>query len=412
MSENKKVAINEFWSKLGIATCTLPEAKIVIKELIKARLPSCLIGEAGIGKSQLARQIAAELDMDFLAFFAAHNEREDIIGIPFPDKDGEFYSFLVEKNIHAIVNSKRPVLLVFDEWNRGDKAVMNAIFTVMEDRKLGSQKLPDHVHIMACMNPSEDAYNVNEAEKDPAFRRRLAFLAVQANEVAWLEHATKVGFHSAVIDFVRAKPTMLNDTLSREAGKVYANPAGWEKVSNILKSLESEGQTINAAENRRKLYIMLSGIIGTGVANDFLQFIEDNYSLITPKQIISEYSKVKSKLLAWAKGGAGGINRLQQTFESLALYIVTERPSIDEDSATIDNLVAFLGDMPRDLQVLQQLFIKMEKYSSQISNHAEYSKYINALSHTLSINKKWQQLLVDDKTAVSKVRDAKNNANG
>lgn len=403
---NEKPKLNEFWTKLGIPTCTLSEARQAIVDSFETRTPVCVVGEAGIGKSQITKQIAKDLNMKYHVYFAAHNEREDIIGVPFPDKSGKYYSFLVEKSIQELIDDDRPTLLVFDEWNRGDKAVMNAIFTVMEDRRLGSQKLPDNVHIVACMNPSEDSYNVNEAEKDPAFRRRLTFLAVQANEVVWIEHANKAGFHPAVIDFVRAKPAMLNDTMTREAGKVYANPAGWEKVSNVLKAMESQGEQINSGAIRRRLYITLAGIVGVGVSNDFLNFIEDNYSFVTPQQILNDYHNVKNKITAWTKSGAAGINRLQQTFESLALYMATENIVLDDTSdGLVDNLVAFLGDLPKDLQALQQFFTKLAKYMNEATATATRTEFLNTLSAKMSVHKGWKKLLKDSRESVEKVRD-------
>jgi len=259
--------VNRFWDRLGIPVCSLSEARQVIELGFENKQVVCMIGEAGIGKSQLWRQIADDRGWNVVYFYLAHLEREDIGGIPFPSDDKNSYKFLCESTIKEVIDSEKPTIVVLDEWNRGEKATMNAAFTLMEDRRFGSYRLPDHVYIGTAMNPSEANYLVNEAEKDPAFRRRLVMLAVQSNVTAFLEHARGRGsFHSLVCSYIEAQPQALNDTAAREAGKTYANPAGWEKISNILKTLDTKGQ----AYNERVMNLLGSGIVGMGTMSQFM----------------------------------------------------------------------------------------------------------------------------------------------
>ena len=233
MSEQAQT-INEFWKSLGILTATLRTARQVIELCFRSGHVPCLIGEAGIGKTAIYKQITDDLSWNILYYYLAHLEPEDILGVPVPNKDKSSYQFFVEKHIYEIINSKKPTVLVFDEWNRGDKAVMNAAFTVMEQRRFGSIELPPHVHVAAAMNPSEGTYLVNEAEKDPAFRRRLCFIGVRVDQNVFLEYARGRGeFHPSVCDFIeRQGERALLDIPSRDAGKVYACPASYEKADS------------------------------------------------------------------------------------------------------------------------------------------------------------------------------------
>ena len=168
--------LNKYWEKMGILTGSLNDVAKLIKLSFETQHVICLIGEAGIGKTQIFKQIAEDLGYRVLFYYLAHLEREDIGGIPMPSEDKSSYRFLCEDSIREIIDSDKPTILVLDEWNRGEKPVMNAAFTLMEQRRFGSHVLPDHVFIAAAMNPSEGSYLVNEAEKDPAFRRRLCFV--------------------------------------------------------------------------------------------------------------------------------------------------------------------------------------------------------------------------------------------
>jgi MoxR-like ATPase len=407
-SKKKDQLTNAFWDKLGIPTCTLNEAKDVIELAFATGHVVCLVGEAGIGKTQLTRQIAKEKDWHYHAFFAAHVEREDLTGIPYPDANGDAYKFLVEKNIWNIINNCKPTLLVFDEWNRGDKAVMNAIFTVMEDRRFGSQMLPEHIHILACMNPSEGAYLVNEAEKDPAFRRRLCFIAVQTNETLWLQYATGPGkFHVAVTDFVKNKPHLLNDTQTREAGKMYANPASWEKVSDTCYAVEKLGKEITDEKLRRLLHLKISGHVGIGSATEFMAFIENAFTHVAPKKVLYSYPSVREIIKTWTKDADN--SKLLELCGGVALVLISEVPRDENDTAAHtawiksvrNNLSMFVSDLP--VEMLRALFSKIGTRHEEAASSGGFKTAWNKLSAAMAENEDWVKATTRADEALSMV---------
>lgn len=399
---------NPFWDKLGIPTCTLNEAREVIDLAFGAGHVVCLVGEAGIGKTQLTQQIAKSKDWHYHAFFAAHVEREDLTGIPYPDEDGGAYKFLVEKNIWSIINNCKPTLLVFDEWNRGDKAVMNAIFTVMEDRRFGSKILPDHIHILACMNPSEGAYLVNEAEKDPAFRRRLCFVAVQVNETVWLQYATGPGkFHQAVTDFVKNKPDLLNDVQTREAGKMYANPASWEKVSDTCYAIEKLGKEITDEKLRRLMHVKISGHVGLGAATEFMSFVENAFTHVAPRKVLYSYSAVREQIRSWAKEANN--SKLLELCGGVALTLISDVPRNENDSeghrvwvqSVKDNLGKFINDLP--IEMARALFSKLGMRHEEAAASGGFNVVWNKLSEAMATNEDWVEATTRADEALSTV---------
>ena len=89
MSGDKRQGeLNRFWERLGIPVCSLKEAKSVIDLGFDNKQVVCMIGEAGIGKTQLWDQIAKERGWQRVTMYLAHLEREDIGGIPFPSGNG------------------------------------------------------------------------------------------------------------------------------------------------------------------------------------------------------------------------------------------------------------------------------------------------------------------------------------
>jgi len=344
----KKSEINKFWENLGILVCSLSEARKVVEFSFGMDQTCCLIGETGIGKTHLMKQIAEDLDMDILFLYLAHIEREDINGIPYPVKNGQMaYEFLIEKSLKKMLNSDRPTLLCLDEWNRGEKSVMNAAFTLMEARRLGSYKLPDHVKIVTAMNPSEANYLVNEAEKDPAFRRRLVMMAVQSSVGGFLEHARGRGnFDADVVSYLEAQPQALTDSASRESGKVAANPAAWEKISDGLKRIKADGKEPLADE--RMLLIWGSGIIGMGVMANFITYLHDNNTAIQPNDILLRYKKkVAPKIKALLEAGRTDV--IGETVTALALSLAGRRDELRKDITKVaQNTALFCKDLPND----------------------------------------------------------------
>ncbi len=347
-SESKEKKLNKFWEKLGIPVCSLKEARTALEHCFENKQVPCMIGEAGIGKTHLMRQIAEDKKWDSVFMYLAHLEREDIGGIPYPSGNGNMsYEFLCEKSIKAVIDNKRPTLICLDEWNRGEKSVMNAAFTLMEDRRFGSYKLPDSVYIVSAMNPSEANYMVNEAEKDPAFRRRLVMLAVQSNPGAFLEHARGRGnFHALVVEYIESQPQALMDAGARDAGKVYSNPAAWEKISDGLKVLDAQHADMLKVE--RMMNIWGSGIIGMGSMAQFVDYLKDNATAIHSLDILTAYKK-KAQPKVKRLVQAGRNDALMEACEGVAVTLIGRREENefkDKLSTIAKNLGNFLNDLP------------------------------------------------------------------
>lgn len=380
--------VSQFAQNLGILPCTFKEAKKVARlsfECGPGHVP-VFVSEAGTGKSQVARQLAHEMGARAVFFFLAHIEREDIAGIPFPDEKGTSYRFLCEETIRDIVSSDEPTLLILDEWNRGEKNVMSAAFTMMEDRRFGAHSLPDHVYIMACMNPSEGNYLVNEAEKDPAFRRRLCFIAIQTDPAVWLEYAVGPGkFHPFVTHFIQSSPSSLVDVSARNAGKVYANPASWEKASQTLHTMQRLGMDLDSPENRKMLKYKLGGHIGAGMTENFLRWIEENSILVDPRVILFEYEKVAQKIKNLVKDGRTDL--INEACEGVALTLITAEP--DPDSIA-ENIGQFVHDLSAEFA--KAFFQKIAKHSQKLNKQEFFTKLSTAFSKVESYRETLQKI--------------------
>ena len=387
---------HKFWEQLGIPTATLAEAKGVVELCFKTQHVPCLIGEAGIGKTQLMKQIAEDLGWSVVVFFLAHREREDLAGIPFPTEDQKSYRFLCEDAIMNVIMDDKPTLIVLDEWNRGEKPILNAAFTMMEDRKFGAHQLPDHVRIAACMNPSGGSYSVCEAEKDPAFRRRLCFLAVQVNIAVWVDWAIHRGkIHQDTIDFIRLQPQFLNDVATRDAGKVYPSPASWEKVSILQKEMEAQGKKVtDNGKQGRTFRLACAGYIGIAAAETYLTYLRDNATMISPEDVLLRYNRVQKKVLRLIDKGRN--DSISELYTSVSLTLFTDEPPPEKCAA---HLGEFFGDLPSDMSMA--FFKQIGIHSNDLGK----TEYMSELTRELTNVPAYKRAVEMATGAVEKVKE-------
>jgi energy-coupling factor transporter ATP-binding protein EcfA2 len=393
--------VNHYWEKLGILTASLNDVSKLVKLSFEMQHVICLVGEAGIGKTQIFKQVAEDLGYGIMYYYLAHLEREDLGGIPMPNDQKTAYRFLCEESIHELIHTPKPVVMVLDEWNRGEKPVMNAAFTLMEQRRFGAYTLPDHIHIGAAMNPSEGAYLVNEAEKDPAFRRRLCFVGVRADPTVWTQWAIGRGkVHTLVCDYIANKPDHLMDVQAREAGKIYANPAAWEKVSDTLKVMDR--LNLNLIENSTVLRLKLAGHIGAGMTESFMAWLRESATAIDPIDVLKHYkSKGRAKVLKLVEGNKN--DTLSEVCEAVALTMVSrEMPPAE----IAENVGQFAVDLPEDVSMA--FFSKVTKHLQSLGK-PEYKMH---LSRTLAKFDSYRKALSRIQESHQKVEDEKSGKNG
>jgi len=452
MSKTKITAEEEkFYSKLGISLTSLKGAKEAIEVNRTTGNVICLVGPAGIGKTHITAQIAEkrvprkafewhgrtwETSVPLIVMYLAHMQAEDT-GVPYPSrarrnellKECDLFMRIaaqaqngmgVTAREHALVIAERVLastsvqdegtfeflinkqlqdlpqegILFLDEWNRAEKQVIKAFFTLLEDRAIHGQRIvPDGVQIVAAMNPSDGAYSVNEAEKDHAFRRRLSFVAVTCNTGAWLEYAMN-RFHPHVVNFIKAIPDALYDIKLRDAGKAFPCPATWEKVSRILQAMERDGKDIlcNGVE------LSVCGHIGQATGTQFMAYVKDNETLINPDEVIHKYtekSPVRKKVLKLIETARNDV--LNEVCTGVAIMLLTSKP----DPTTVSpNVARFMGDLQPEMAVS---FI-VHKLTAATEDVQGAESYLNNLSVAMHDQPPYQKLFEDIHEAMEKAR--------
>lgn len=295
------------------------EALQSINLVIKSGSVPLLVGESGIGKTALIKQFADNYGYYYINIDGNLLKEGEIGGLPSVEKYyiningtameksrtvyAAYFKFayideILEKNPDA------KILLFIDEINRCEHSVQQEIMNVILNREINGYELQDNVVVVAAMNPSNKYDEFEDSEyqvidMDPAQEDRFVWIYMEADVNEWLNWGMKLEngeprIHDDVINFIASFPEYLHVTNSKES--IKPTPRSWVRVSNIYKEYikEMESLPLNI------LYNVVKGNVGAAIAQDFLNYIEENKNpIIKPEQIFkSNYisQELKNKI--------------------------------------------------------------------------------------------------------------------
>lgn len=239
------------------------EVKQLISQRIKANIkrPLLIEGPPGIGKTQIAVQVANELDIGLKVIHAPLFQPEDY-AFPIVSKENNNVTFVASKDHFPLKGSDCPDtgLLVIDEISQCDNAMQKNLTGVIHDRRIHGQHLKDGWWIVATGNKTTDRAGANRILSHLANRVTRIDLDVSLDD--WCTWALKNNVALEVISFLRFRPELLN--LFNAHAEINATPRAW--VDGVSASL---GMIDSILE-----FPVFKGDVGEGPAAEFLAFLK------------------------------------------------------------------------------------------------------------------------------------------
>lgn len=168
------------------------------------RLPFCIWGSHGIGKTEIVAQVAKELNYNLVTVHLSTQDITDLIGIPY-QKDG-VQCWSTPKWLHDAVQSYKdtgkPNLFFLDEMNRGHQIVLKAMLPFLLDGTLHLHSIGPEDCVIAACNPPTDDYEVNEMN-DKALLDRLGHVVFKPTRKEYLEYCTSKGIDRATMGVLK-----------------------------------------------------------------------------------------------------------------------------------------------------------------------------------------------------------------
>lgn len=236
-----------------------------------------IIGESGVGKTSLVKQIAKD-NGDYLVTIDANLLKEgEIGGLPIVENGVTIYATHNKlQEIQKVLkdDEKRNVILFIDELNRCDHAVAQELMNLILNREINGYILSDKVKVIAAMNPSnknEGFYNsrYDVVDMDPAQEDRFVWVRLDSDIKEWINWGMSDNgdIHEHIIEFLSTFPEYLHTPDSEET--IKATPRSWERVSRAYNIY---------LKNKEKysfdtFFNVVKGNVGIDIGNDFSSFL-------------------------------------------------------------------------------------------------------------------------------------------
>lgn len=242
-------------------------------------LPLAIIGESGMGKSAIVKQIAEELGIGCVDLRLATQEPGDLVGIPRAAGDRTVWL-----KPHWWPQEGTRGILFLDELNRAPVEVRQAVFQVLTEWKMHEHILPKGWSIVIAMNPDgKSGYQVEML--DPAMLNRMLQVQVDLSVDEWLAWAHKSKIHQAVIQFISSQKQLLHKV--KESG-AFPSPRTWVYVSDLLENANVEEACFTE---------VVSGLVGSEAAASFTGWMKKNYERpVSAEEILGDYPKVAERI--------------------------------------------------------------------------------------------------------------------
>lgn len=281
--------------------------KKALKTCYNAKRPAFLWGAPGVGKSNVVKQTADELNIKLIDVRAALLDPTDLRGLPFIDKSGRAVwsspDFLPREGAG---------ILFLDELNSAPPLTMAACYQLILDRKLGEYELPAGWIAIGAGNRRTDRAIVNEMSSalSNRFANHIDFDIDVDEFIAW---ALRAGIETEIIAFIRFRPNLLHSFDPKKNERAFPSPRSWEFMSDLLK----------AGIDPECLYDMICGCIGEGAGAEFTAFLKIYKSLPSPDMVILNPDGAPvpdDPATLYALTGALSRRASDQTFDKLVKY--------------------------------------------------------------------------------------------
>jgi len=218
----------------------LNETKEAIKKLYPLRVPILLNGASGVGKTTIVREVAKELNMPLIDIRLSTEVPENVGGIPRPDPSNpdEFFIKIFNKSYEPAF--KGGAVLFFDELNRSNLWIRNAVMSAFFERTLGGRELDSKTLIIGAIN---SGIEYKDAEvMDRALLARFAIINVATDMEELISFMS--GNYPLFASILASKSQAVENRLSAENGytpiKPTLTPRNLEFAAKIVETYHDD----------------------------------------------------------------------------------------------------------------------------------------------------------------------------
>lgn len=258
---------------------TLEVAHDMILACLRHDVPTMLSGPPGMGKSQLADQISADLGWPMVDITLSTMDPTDFQGIGTSHAGRVVWdrpSWLYDIEQFGDV----PTILFLDEINAGtSQAMLAAALKLILKRVAGPHKLPRQCHILAAGNRQVDRASVTKLTAPMC--NRFEHIDVIPDLSAWQKWANKNGVEPllcAYLNWMASRGMNAFHVMDDPGARAFPTGRSWVQAAKFVR----EPDSIRLG--------LIAGQVGAGQASEFDGFLRLHRSLVPLDQIIRDPS--------------------------------------------------------------------------------------------------------------------------
>lgn len=214
---------------------------------VEKQRPVLLMGPPGIGKTAIMEQVAAELNINLVAYTITHHTRQSAIGLPYIAKktyDGretsvtEYTMSEIIASVHDKIEETgiREGILFLDEINCVSETLAPTMLQFLQYKTFGTHRIPEGFLIVTAGNPPK--YNKSVRDFDIVTLDRVKRIDVEEDFPAWKTYAVRYGVHGAIVSFLEIRKEDFYSIRTEVEEKYFVTARGWEDLSRMIKAYE------------------------------------------------------------------------------------------------------------------------------------------------------------------------------
>ncbi len=291
---------------------SMANAKRVIRYCVENDMPVYFEGAPGIGKTQIFRQVAEELDYIFLDYRLLLRDPVDLRGLPVPDLENGLTRWLKPDDLPFLPYSGKRCFVMIDEIDRASPAMQGTALGLVLERCVGSHRLHPETRIGAAGNGKTDAQGTLKMSR--ALTSRFSCFQVEADAKAVAAHFSGKGLPAVVSAFLRFRPELACNYQDKDL-KTPPNPRSWEEVAKMVTTAPAD-----------LLDSLVASRVGQTAADEFRGFRQIFNSVDSPDVILADPMKARvpgaMQISAqWAIATALARVVTRQTFGAAVTYL-------------------------------------------------------------------------------------------
>ena len=295
--------------------------EMIDKDGVRDQIVPCFMGCPGIGKTHEIERYAKDRGKKVVHIIASQILPSEVSGITMPDKEAGGMTVYDHVRLSSLKDGD---ILFFDELLQGQQQVLSACLTLIQERRLMSDKpLPD-VMIVAAANPL-----ANPNQLPAAIRDRFLFIGMEFDFTEWKQYMKD------------SQGIIIEDSMRNEIDASDTNVVGWNAqtprtvtklckfITNNIDDNDLERFLFDANINSRLIKSLIMSAKGVS-ANSMSKFTEKVEAVIKGISDIEDaHSDVLNEINRLANGETSNTSNLMDMLMNMEEWNDVIKPMLE-----------------------------------------------------------------------------------